>query len=144
MKINLLLLVCLTSLTVSGCSFLDLLVSPYTDEQCKKVEQNFGKLKIGMNKEEVIPLIGGERSVQVTYPPGKFPWKERGEYETQQKNPWQLWVLCHNSKSRDEWLMIAFDTKNNRVVRIFQVTLNYTTLSSSRYVFLSGECWLFA
>jgi hypothetical protein len=119
MKIKELLVILLVSLVPFGCSFLGLLISPYTNEQCEVVEQNFDKLKVGMTKQEVIPLIGGERNYSVTYPPGNFPWKERGEYEPHQKNPWQLWVLCHNPKNRGEWLMIAFDTKTNRVVRIF-------------------------
>lgn len=119
MKFKKLLVILLVSIVPYGCSFLPLLISPYTDEQCKKVEQNFDKLKVGMTKEEVLPLIGGKRSIQVTYPPGEFPWKKRGEYEPHQKNPWQLWVLCHNPKNRDEWLMITFDTKTNRVARIF-------------------------
>lgn len=45
----------------------------FTDEQCEVVEQNFDKLKVGMTKEQVIPLIGGERINTPILNPGKFP-----------------------------------------------------------------------
>ena len=114
-----LLVILLVSIVPSGCAFLDAITWPYTDEQCEVVEQNFEKLKVGMTKEEVIPLIGGERGIYVNFYGGQFPGNKPEEYETQQKNIWQVWALCKNPKNRDEWLMIAFDTKKNKVLKIF-------------------------
>lgn len=82
----------------------------FTDEQCKVVKQNFDKLKVGMTKEQVIPLIGGEREVGVIFNPGKFP---------EQQNRWEVWALCNNPQKDYEWYFIAFDTKTNKVVKIF-------------------------
>lgn len=90
----------------------------FTDEQCEVVEQNFDKLKVGMTKEQVIPLIGGERKVGVILNPGNFPGERPGEYLREQKTPWEIWALCDNPKKPYEWYMIAFDTKTNKVVKI--------------------------
>lgn len=38
----------------------------FTKQQCELVERNFDKLKVGMTREEVLPLIGGERGASVT------------------------------------------------------------------------------
>lgn len=81
-----------------------------TDKQCEKVEQNFDKLKIGMTKQEIIPLIGGERKANPIFNPGKFK---------EQKSKWEVWALCSDSKNQSKWSMIVFDTKTNRVVKIF-------------------------
>lgn len=92
---------------------------PFTDGQCELVKQNFAKLKVGMTREEVLPLIGGERRVFVTYAPGRFLRKEAGESLREQKNPWEVMALCSNPEKRYEWYFIAFDTKTNKVVKIF-------------------------
>jgi hypothetical protein len=84
--------------------------SPYTDKQCEKVKENFDKLKVGMSKQEIIPLIGGERKANPIFNPGKFK---------DQKSKWEVWALCPNSKNKYEWWMIVFDTKTNKVVKIF-------------------------
>lgn len=85
---------------------------PYTNQQCQEANKNFNRLKIGMSKKEVIPLIGGERKRSPTWKAGKFPGQKN-------KNPWMVLALCKNPKNPREWLMIVFDTKTNRVVKIF-------------------------
>lgn len=101
-------------LVISGLSILIFLADrylyphPYTQEQCKYVAKNFHKLNLGMRKAEVIPLIGGERKRMPT-----------GRFERNQKNKWAIWALCKNRKNEREWLMIAFDTKTDKVVKIF-------------------------
>ena len=123
-KVLLLLLVS-WFLTVIGGLFLYAYIvylPAFTDEQCEVVKQNFDKLKVGMTKEEVIPLIGGERKYYVNVYAGQLPGNKPREYETQQKNKkniWQVWALCDNPNNRDEWLMIVLDTKTNKVVKIF-------------------------
>lgn len=91
----------------------------FTDEQCEVVKQNFDKLKVGMTKEQVIPLIGGERKVGVILNPGSFPGERPGEFLSEQKTPWEVWALCNNPQTDYEWYFIAFDTKTNKVVKIF-------------------------
>lgn len=82
---------------------------PFTKEQCEVVKQNFDKLKVGMTKEQVIPLIGGERKVRVILNPGNFP---------EQQIRWEIWALCSNPNNPYEWYMTVYDTKTNRVVKI--------------------------
>lgn len=60
----------------------------FTEEQCELVERNFDKLKVGMIRKEVFPLIGGERKVSVTYPPGEFLREKAGASLSEQTNPW--------------------------------------------------------
>jgi hypothetical protein len=98
---------------ISGLSLLIFLADrylyphPYTQEQCKYVAKNFHKLNVGMSKKEVTPLIGGERK---SMPTGRFQ---------KQKDRWAIWALCKNPKNEREWLMIAFDPKTDKVVKIF-------------------------
>ena len=103
--------VSLASVVAAAFVFIHITSPPaFTDEQCEVVEQNFDKLKVGMTKEQVIPLIGGERKVGVIFNPGKFP---------EQQSRWQVWALCNNPQKDYEWYFIAFDTKTNKVVKIF-------------------------
>lgn len=107
--------------TISGCTSTDYMFAPeYTKEQCNVVRKNFHKLKIGMTKAEVLPLIGGERKRKITRNPGNFK---------EQKVKWEIYPLCYEPESCVieeseekvcyEWQMIAFDTKTNKVVKIF-------------------------
>lgn len=108
--------------TVLGSIFLSIYIffpSAFTKEQCELVERNFDKLKVGMTRKEVLPLIGGERRVSITYPPGEFLREEAGESLREQKNPWKVMALCTNPENDYEWYFIAFDTKTNKVVKIF-------------------------
>ena len=104
-------------ISVGGLFLYVYITSPpaFTDKQCEVVKQNFDKLKVGMTKKEVIPLIGGERKVRAIYNSGKFP----GEPPSEQKTPWEVWALCDNPQKYYEWYFIAFDTKTNKVVKIF-------------------------
>ena len=63
-----------------------------------------------MTKQEIIPLIGGERKANPIFNSGKFK---------DQKSKWEVWALCSNSKNKYEWWMIVFDTETNKVVKIF-------------------------
>ena len=119
-KVLLVLSVLWIIISVGGLVLYVYITSPpaFTDEQCEVVEQNFDKLKVGMTKEQVIPLIGGERKVGVILNPGSFPGERPGEFLSEQKTPWEIWALCSNPKKPYEWFMIAFDTKTNRVVKI--------------------------
>lgn len=105
------LVVSLASVIAAAFVFIHITSPPtFTDKQCQVVKQNFDKLKVGMTKEQVIPLIGGEREVGVIFNPGKFP---------EQQNRWEVWALCNNPQKDYEWYFIAFDTKTNKVVKIF-------------------------
>ena len=105
---------------LSNCSFVDNVIMPeYTDEQCKAVTKNFGKLKIGMSEDEILPLIGGERNKIIYRNAGYFP---------EQKSQWKIIPLCYDFKScvvTDskqrcyQWFMIAIDPTSNTVVKIF-------------------------
>jgi outer membrane protein assembly factor BamE (lipoprotein component of BamABCDE complex) len=54
------------SITTSSCAFIKYQITPeFTKEQCSIVRKNFNKLKLGMNKDKVIPLIGGERTRKI-------------------------------------------------------------------------------
>lgn len=102
--------VSLASVVAAALLFFHITSPPaFTDEQCEVVERNFDKLKVGMTKEEVIPLIGGERKVGVILNPGNFPG---------QHTRWEVWALCNNPQTDYEWYFIAFDTKTNKVVKI--------------------------
>ena len=121
-KLKIFLTVIFLSITTSSCTLfnrLHIFTPEYTKEQCDVVSKNFYKLKIGMTKEEVIPLIGGERKSTVYRNIGLFP---------EQKTQWEIWPLCYdpescknNSEKKQcyEWQMIAFDTQTGKVVKIF-------------------------
>jgi hypothetical protein len=109
------------SINISSCAFIkEQITLEFTTEQCSVVKSNFDKLKIGMNKNDVIPLIGGKRVKYVLLNPKHF---------SEQKNVWEIWPLCYDSKSCInsnseslkcyEWQMIAFDTVTGKVVKIF-------------------------
>jgi len=92
----------------------------FTDKQCEVVRENFEKLKIGMTKDEIFPLIGGKRPRKIIRNPGQF---------SEQKTKWEIYPLCYDlesciiKKSEKkvcyEWQMIAFDTETNKVIKIF-------------------------
>ena len=109
------------SITTSSCAFIKYQITPeYTNKQCSIVRKNFYKLKIGMNKSDVIPLIGGKRIKDILLNPNYFP---------EQKNVWEIWPLCYepksciknnsNQKKCYEWQMIAFDSATGKVIKIF-------------------------
>lgn len=91
-------------ISVGGLFLYIYITSPptFTSEQCEVVKQNFNKLKVGMTKEQVIPLMGGERRVRITLNPGNFPGEQPGEYLSEQKTPWEVWALCNNLNKRYE------------------------------------------
>lgn len=108
--------------TVVGGLFLFIYIfypTAFTKQQCKLVERNFDKLKVGMTREEVFPLIGGERRATMTYAPGRFLREKAGASLREQKNPWQVMALCSHPEKDYTWYFIAFDTKTNKVVKIF-------------------------
>ena len=93
----------------------------YTEEECKHIEANFDKLKIGMNKTEVISLIGRESLDKVLLDPEFFP---------EQKTMWEVWRLCIDPKSCtfveslgreqcSQWYMIAFNFETNKLIKVF-------------------------
>lgn len=120
-KVLLVLSILWVIIVVGGSVLYVYITSPpaFTDEQCEVVEQNFDKLKVGMTKEQVIPLIGGERKVSAIYNPGNFPGDPPDEFLSEQKTPWEVWGLCNTYQKSYEWYFIAFDTKTNKVVKIF-------------------------
>lgn len=121
-KLKIVIVALCLSITNSSCNFIgNVLRTGYTNEQCNQIAANFDKLKIGMAKNEVINLIGEESNNIIYRSPGLFP---------EQKTEWEIWMLCVDSKScifqqslgREQcyrWHMIAFDTKNNKLIKVF-------------------------
>ena len=112
----------LISVSSYGCTFINHTFTPnYTEKQCEQIESNFDQLKNGMDKTEVISLIGKESRYKVYRYPGFF---------LEQKNEWEIWILCVDSEScifqqslgREQcykWHMIAFDVKTGKLVKVF-------------------------
>ena len=109
------------SIASYGCTFFSYTFAPnYTKEQCKKMESNFDKLKIGMTKPDVISLIGKESKDKVYPYSGLFP---------EHQNQWEIWLLCVDSdscviqvsgkKQCYKWHMIAFDIKTDTLLKVF-------------------------
>ena len=112
----------LISVASYGCTFINHTFTPnYTKEECQQIEANLDKLKIGMDKTEVISLIGKESRDKV------YPYSE---LFPEHKNQWEIWLLCVDSDScvfqqsleREqcyEWHMIAFDVETGKLVKVF-------------------------
>jgi hypothetical protein len=93
----------------------------FNEKQRETIREKYKKIRIGMNKEEVLLLIGKEPRYQISRYPGIFP---------EQKTVWEFWMLCADLNSCIlveslgrvqcyEWQMIAFDTETGKVVKIF-------------------------
>ena len=80
----------------------------FTKKECEVIRKNFGKLKIGMSKEEVLLLIGKESDYKIYRYPRIFP---------EQKTVWEFWLLCKEKPYK--WQMIAFDSETEKVVKVF-------------------------
>jgi hypothetical protein len=80
----------------------------FSEKQCEVIKGNYKKLRIGMNKQEVLLLIGKEPGYQLTRYPGFFP---------EQNTVWEFWMLCKEKPYK--WQMIAFDTETGKVVKNF-------------------------
>ena len=112
----------LISITSYGCTFIHHTFAPnYTKEECQKIEANLDKLEIGMDKTEVISLIGKESQDKVYPYSGLFP---------EHKNQWEIWLLCVDSDScifqqslgREQcykWYMVAFDLETDKLIKVF-------------------------
>lgn len=85
------------------------------------MRKNFERIKIGMNKQEILLVINSEPKSKVYLYPGFFP---------KQKTEWEIWMLCADldscifvqslgRKQCYEWHMIAFDTQTGKVIKIF-------------------------
>jgi hypothetical protein len=106
----------------SWCLAIYYFIKPdFNDKQCETVRENYKKIQIGMNKDEVLLLIGKEPRYQISRYPGIFP---------EQKTVWEFWMLCSelNSCIFDQsvgrvvchkWQMIAFDNETEKLVKIF-------------------------
>ena len=93
----------------------------FSKKQCEAIRENYGKIRIGMNREEVISLLNSiVRSKVYPYSGVIFP---------EQQTQWEVWLLCKDLNSCImtasgkeqcyEWLMVAFDIKTGKVVKIF-------------------------
>ena len=113
----------LLSITCFSCSHASYLsfTSNYTKKECQQIEANLDRLKIGMERTEVISLIGKESRYKLYSNSGLFP-----EHNTQ----WEVWLLCKDPKSCMfvqhlerrrcyESYMIAFDVKTDKLIKVF-------------------------
>jgi hypothetical protein len=81
----------------------------FSKKRCELVQENYKKIQIEMNKEEVLLLIGKEPRYKVyPYAGVVFPY---------QKTQWEIWMLCKEKPYK--WQMIAFDIETEKVVKIF-------------------------
>ena len=120
-KILIFLLVIFSSVLILTTIIIYNFLTPvYSEQDCEVIRQNYEKLKLGMNKEEVLLLIKKEPDYKVYRYSDFFP---------EQETEWEIWLLCKdfNSCIIDslgqeqcyEWQMIAFDTETGKVVKIF-------------------------
>ena len=96
----------------------------FNKKQCEVIRENFGKIKIGMNREEVLSLLDARVRTKI------YPYA--GVISPEQKTQWEIWLLCKDvnscvvtnsgSKNCSKWLMVAFDFETGKVVKIFSDT----------------------
>ena len=93
----------------------------FSKKECEAIRENFGKIKIGMSKKEVLLVIKKEPDYKLNHAPGLFP---------EQKTEWEIWMLCADLNScifveslgREqcyEWHMIAFNSQTGKVIKFF-------------------------
>ena len=92
----------------------------FSKKECEAIRANFGKIKIGMSKEEILMLIKKEPDYQTSRYPGVF---------REQKTVWEFWLLCSDpdscvvinpiAKQCSRWQIVAFDYETEKVVKIF-------------------------
>jgi murein tripeptide amidase MpaA len=100
------------SFTTSSCIFIgNAFRTGYTEKQCNQIAANFDKLKIGINKSEVINLIGEESDNKIYPNPGY------SKALPEQKTQWKIWLLCQEQPY--QWQMIAFDIHTQKLVKVF-------------------------
>lgn len=94
---------------IPSCLVIYIIFIPgFSEKQCEIIRENYKKIRIGMNKEEVLLQIGKEPHYKVSRDPGFF---------LEQKTVWEFWMLCKEKPYK--WQMIAFDTETGKVVKIF-------------------------
>jgi hypothetical protein len=81
----------------------------FSEKRCEIVRENYKKIQIGMNKEEVLFLIEKKPLFRV--------YRNSGTIFPEQKKQWEIWRLCKEKPYK--WQMIAFDTETEKVVKIF-------------------------
>lgn len=109
-KLKFLIIFLILCSPIPSCLVFYYVITPdFSEKQCELVRKNYKKIRIGMNKEEVLLLIGKEPRYKV-YPYAEvvFPY---------QKTQWEIWLLCKEKPYK--WQMIAFDTETRKVVKIF-------------------------
>ena len=121
-KLKIAILFSLINITCYSCRFPKLTFTPgYTEKECQQIEANLDKFKIGMDRIEVISLIGKESGDIIHLNPGMFP---------EQKTKWEVWRLCVDPKScmfveslGKEWChesyMVAFDLETGKLIKVF-------------------------
>jgi len=92
----------------------------FSKKECKIIRQKFEKIKPEMSKKEVLLLIGKEPYYKIHKYSKIFP---------EQKNDWEFWMLCSDLdscnvynlflKNCTRWQMLAFDTKTEKVTKVF-------------------------
>jgi len=93
----------------------------FSKNQCEAIRENFGKIKTGMDKEEVESLLSAKVRSKIYPYTAVFP---------EQQAQWEIWMLCADLNScifvaslgREQcykWHMIAFDTQTGKVVKVF-------------------------
>jgi hypothetical protein len=109
-KLKFFLVFLVLCVSIPSCLFVYKFFAPdFSEKQCKIIKENYKKLRIGMNKEEVLVLIGKEPRYQI-YPYSRVVFPE-------QRTQWEIWMLCKEKPYK--WQMIAFDTETEKVVKIF-------------------------
>jgi hypothetical protein len=109
-KLRFLIIFLILCISIPSCLFVYKFFAPeFSEKQCETVRENYKKIRIGMNKEEVLLLIGKEPRYKVyPYAGVVFPY---------QKTQWEIWLLCKEKPYK--WQMIAFDTETGKAVKLF-------------------------
>jgi hypothetical protein len=78
-------------------------------EQVAKVEQNFDKIKLGLNKEQVQRLLGSPRAIK----------RDIGPFNSLKCNKCELWIYPAE-EGTIKWPQVAFETATNTVTKTFR------------------------
>ena len=121
-KLNFLIIFLILCISISSCLITYSFFRPdFNKKQCEAIRENYGKITIGMNREEVTLLLNSRVRNRV------YPYS--GVIFPEQWAQWEVWLLCKDLNSCIkavsgkeqcyEWLMVAFDIKTGKVVKIF-------------------------